>query len=170
MSCSKWLFQYPNEIMVETGSGGGGGIDSALKYGFKKIYSIEINKESYHYCVERFKKQSYVNLYLGDTINVLPNILLDIKEKVTFLLDAHVMKPQDVHGETICPILKELDMIVNHSKRLGIKHSILIDDTKYFNGKTETFGNIKSEDIKQTILDIDASYSISINRRMIVAI
>lgn len=169
MSCSKWLSEYPNNIFVETGSGIGSGIDNAIKYGFKQIHSIEIEEKYYNICVQKYKKNTAVKLYLGDSVKVLPDILKTINEKTTFLLDAHVSDATQKHGETICPVLLELRSIIYHSKQLGIKHSILIDDLKCFTGKFEPFGNIKLEDIKTTILDIDSTYAVKYYRRMIVA-
>lgn len=170
MSCSKWLNSYPNDILVETGSGGGGGINHALKYGFKEIHSIEIDAKKHELCIKLFNNNSKVNLYLGDSIDILPKILDKIKAKTTFLLDAHIMDLKECHGKAICPVLQELRMIIAHSKKYGIKHSILVDDLKFFNGSTESFDNIKLDDIKQTVLSIDSSYSVTASRRMIVII
>ena len=168
MSCSKWLFQYPNDILVETGSGGGGGIQYALRYGFKHIHSIEIDESKHKYCINLFKNNTNVHLYLGDSIEVLPNILEKINGKATFLLDAHIMELKEVHGKVICPILQELNMIINHSKKIAVKHSILVDDAKYFNGKTQSFGNITIDDIRKAVLDVDSSYTVAVNGRMVV--
>jgi hypothetical protein len=77
MSCAKWLCNYPNKILVETGSGGGGGIQYALSYGFKEIHSIEINKNSHDGCVKLFANKPNVHLYLGDSLSVLPEILMN---------------------------------------------------------------------------------------------
>ena len=170
MSCGKWLVQYPNDILVETGSGLGGGIQYALRYGFKQIHSIEIDPNRHQFCEKLFRKNPEVHLYLGDSIETLPKILDGINQKATFLLDAHIMQLSEVHGKVICPILQELTLIIGHAKKLGIKHSILIDDAKLFNGSTESFDNIKSESIKQAILELDATYTVSINKRTITAV
>jgi len=166
MSCSKWLFQYPNDIFVETGSGHGGGIQSALKYGFKEIHSIEINKESYDFCVGFFNNKN-LHLYLGDSLVILPQILANIKTKATFLLDAHVGRMNQEHGELICPVLEELKMIIGHSKILGIKHSILIDDVRFFSGKVDFFSYISVSDIKNLVDSLDSTYKFSVGRKHI---
>jgi len=170
MSCSKWLFQYRNDIFVETGTGGGGGIQNALKYGFNEIHSIEIQPKLYELCKKLFKNNQNVHLYLGDSLDILPKILSKIEKQTTFLLDAHVMKLSELQGKVICPVLKELEFIITHSKNKNIKHhSIIIDDVKFFNGKTESFGKIKLNDIQKSILDVDPTYVIKTYRRMIVA-
>jgi hypothetical protein len=160
MSCGKWLFKCPKEILVETGSGGGGGIQYALRYGFKKIYSVEIDKAKYDLCSKIFKLNKDVHLYCGDSIKVLPKILENINSKATFLLDAHVSDVKQLHGDMVCPIIEELRIILNHAKELKVKHSIFIDDLQYFNGKCEAFGKIKASDIKKEITKIDPSYVI----------
>ena len=167
MSCGKWLFQYPNDILVETGSGGGGGIRYALQYGFKEIHSVEINKAYHDVCVSVFKDNPNVHLYLGDSIAVLPQILSKISTQATFLLDAHVMSLDQVHGKTVCPILEELKTIVAHSKSLGIKHSLLIDDVKLFNGLVDSFDRIKISDIEKVVYDIDPSYVLKTGKKSI---
>lgn len=167
MSCGKWLFQYPNDILVETGSGLGGGIQYAITAGFKEIHSIEINKNNHDYCVKVFCNNKNIHLYLGDSIDVLPQILSKIKTKATFLLDAHVMSVADIHGKFLCPVLEELKMIILHSKELGIKHSVLIDDLKLFNGMVESFGNIKVSDIKKIVDDLDPSYTFHVGKKSI---
>ena len=170
MSCGKWLFQYPNDVLVETGSGGGGGIQYALKFGFKEIHSIEINPAHHEICVKMFKNQSNVHLYLGDSIAVLPQILSRIKDKSTFLLDAHVMDVKSIHGEKICPILEELKLILNHGKKMGVRHSILVDDLKFFSGSVEAFDNIRHTDIEKAIKEIDSTYVVRYGKRTISAI
>lgn len=169
MSCAKWLNGYINDILVETGSGGGDGIGYGLQYGFKEIHSIEIDKNKYNFCVRKFKGNKNVYLYCGDSLSVLPSILYNIKVKSTFLLDAHVSDVKQVHGNFICPILEELKLITRHSNDLGIKHTILIDDAKYFTGSFAPFGNIKLSDIKKTIFDISPSYIVKVGGRSISA-
>ncbi|MEK6832818.1 MAG: hypothetical protein AABY32_02130 [Nanoarchaeota archaeon] len=144
MSCSKHLNKFPNDIFIETGSLVGKGIKNALKYGFKEIHSIEILKTNYDICVKLFKDDKRVNLYLGDSAETLPYVLKNIKNKVTFLLDAH--------GPCFkCPILKELKIILDHSNLIGVKHTIIIDDAKYFNGKREDFGFLNIADVKEIV-------------------
>lgn len=167
MSCGKWLFQYPNDILVETGSGRGGGIQYAIRYKFKEIHSIEIDRYNYDYCVRMFKNNQNVHLYLGDSLDVLPQILAGIKTKTTFLLDAHVMSLTSLHGKLVCPILEEVKIIIGHAKSLGVKHSLLIDDAKLFNGATESFSNIKISDIEKTVAELDPSYIFKQGRKSI---
>lgn len=167
MSCGKWLFQYPNDILIETGSGLGGGIRFALSFGFKEIHSIEINKSNYDFCAKIFRDKNNVHLYFGDSLDVLPSILNSINTKATFLLDAHIMDLKEIHGKAVCPILEELKIIVCHSKKIGKKHSILIDDAKLFNGSVVSFNNIKLSDIEKTVKDIDPSYVFKVGKKSV---
>jgi len=170
MSCSKWLFQYPNEIFIETGSGRGGGISHAIGYGFKKIYSMEINKSYYDICVNKFKDNINIKLYNGDCLDILPKILEEINQSATFLLDAHVMNIDSLSGKKICPILEELTIILNNSKDKEYKHKIIVDDVKYFNGQFAPFGNFSVEDIRKHVEGIDKRYNFKCHRKHMVFI
>jgi len=173
MSCYKTLSSLvKGNILVETGSGKGKGIQVALDSGATTVYSVEIDTERYSNCFNRFKSliPTKVTLYHGDSINILPDILKQINSKAVFLLDAHIMDEKKTHSETMCPILKEIELVLEHGKKIGAKHVLIIDDKKLFNGKTKTFDNIKIDDIKSKILSYDSTYKIAVNRREIVAL
>ena len=169
MSCSKYLLNYMSKILVETGSGKGGGIKTAINIGFKEVYSIEIDKDRYNICVHKFRNHPNVHLYLGSSVDLLPLVLEKINEKATFLLDAHVMSKDETYDANyICPLLVELELILEHGIANRVKHSILIDDTKLFNGATASFDNITLADIDHARMNIDPSMTLSANRRFIL--
>jgi len=165
MSCSKWLFQYPNDILVETGSGCGGGIQNALKYGFKEVYSVEINDKLHGFCVNLFRSKKNVHLYLGDSLDVLPKILSKINISATFLLDAHVTSKKDLHGKAFCPVIEEIEMAVRHSVKYGFVHKIIVDNLKYFSGKIDFFDNLSIDDIRGVVNKIDPSYRVELHNK-----
>ena len=74
-----------NKVFIETGSFEGAGIQRALDVGFETIISIEYAKRYYDLCVEKFKNNKNVKIYLGDSVSTLPKILADIKEGVTLI-------------------------------------------------------------------------------------
>jgi hypothetical protein len=85
MPAGKNLFQkYMNPIFIETGSWHGDGVQLALDAGFKTIYSIELGVDLYIRCKERFSAIDNVHLLQGDSSIVLPELLKNIKEPVTF--------------------------------------------------------------------------------------
>lgn len=170
MSCSWALKDFPNSIMIETGSCMGDGVATALNLGFTKIYSIEIDRHRHDYCVSRFKNNLNVRLYLGDSIDVLPDILRNIHESCTFLLDAHISKLDQLHGKLICPLLEEIKIIAKHGLENKIRHKLIIDDKKFLNGMNESFNNLTVKDVEKILFETDSAYKITYYRKYIAAI
>lgn len=153
-----WLQKYSaiSEILIETGSHEGEGIESALVWGFKTVISVEIQGKYHFHCQERFKDQvglGSVILLLGDSVENLP-VMINIADsfRATFWLDAH-MAP----GERNCPVLDELEQIRRFSQRKD--HNILIDD--YYDFGTPAHENITIEEVKDKILEINSAYEFS---------
>ena len=76
-------------VFIETGTLYGDGITHALKFGFKKIISIEIIPEVAENARQKFKDHSNVEIITGHSTDVLKSILPNIKENIVFWLDAH---------------------------------------------------------------------------------
>ncbi|NBP57394.1 hypothetical protein EBU71_12835 [bacterium] len=149
------LNKHLKPIFVETGTQFGYGIDVALKCGFDKIYSIDIDSKYHAHCTNKFKDQidtNQIELYIGDSAKVLKDILAKINDPVTFWLDAHGGWGG---GGTICPILKELAQIAEHDIK---DHTILIDDRRMF-GKVWGAG-LKEEDVINLLKEINPDYKI----------
>ena len=68
-----------NSYFIETGTHTGRAIDIALKVGFDKIISIEIEDKFYEFCKKKFKDKKNVILYHEDTLNVFRKIINPIK-------------------------------------------------------------------------------------------
>jgi hypothetical protein len=170
MSCHKIVSSLvKDKIFIETGTGGGRCIPVALQYGAIEVHSIEIDPIIQSKNLIKFAQLPEVFLYTGDSITWLPKILEKIRYQCVFLLDAHIMSMDWVHGEKICPVLKELEIILDHGKRNKVRHTLIIDDRKLFNGKTQSFENISVNDITKTILFSNPSYEITFSKRAIVA-
>ncbi|GAG89907.1 unnamed protein product [marine sediment metagenome] len=115
-----------SSVFCETGSGNGEGIQAALDAGFEKVYSMDAYAHKFKGVKERFKNKLCVELFLGDSADVLKSLLSFVLNKRCVLwLDAHW---SGAHGEAsfdACPILRELSVI----KESVVKnHIILIDD------------------------------------------
>ena len=123
---------YLNPIFIETGSYIGDGIQAALRahdkdIRFEKIISIEVSKHFYDICKARFS-QGKVQLYFGDSILVLPEVLKTIDKRCTFWLDAHYMGDPNTEGGMMwVPLMEELKIIAKHHIK---NHTILIDDIR----------------------------------------
>ena len=154
MPASKELFEkYPNPVFIETGSYRGDGIQLALDAGFKAIYSIELGMILYLNCIERFKGMDNVNITLGDSANMLPLVLKEINNPVTFWLDGHYSGEDTVMGNQNTPLIQELEAIKNHSIKT---HTIIIDDLRTWYKDTHGFDTL---DLMKKILEINPDYN-----------
>lgn len=141
----KIVKEYANkhkiDVLVETGTYMGEMILAQIK-NFKSIYSIEISPELHRKANELFVNQKKVECFLGDSSDILGSLLYDINKPVLFWLDGHYSEGITSKGKLNTPILKELELILDH--RLAQKHVILIDDARCFDGTNDypTINNI----------------------------
>jgi hypothetical protein len=94
---------------------------------FREIYSIELDEYRAQSARRKFASRLNIHVLQGDSANVLPKLLLTLKEPCLFWLDGH-----DFDIST--PVKRELDAIYNHPIR---GHVLLIDDARWFDGRTE---------------------------------
>lgn len=140
------LFTKTTESFIETGSYEGDGIDLAIRSGFTKIFSIEIQPHRYEACVERFKNNPEVSLILGDSYFELEKLLKDNpSERFTYWLDGHYSGPHTGIGVKSTPILKELEVIL---KRDVSGEIIYIDDMRIYKAFDE---EVNTDSIINTI-------------------
>lgn len=127
------LSRYPNKYFVESGTYVGNGVHSAIKAGFTKCYSIEIQPHNFCISSQRFSKEiadGSVVLIHGNSENTLKLILNQLIQPATFWLDAHCSY---IYGDKLaknCPIIDEINMIATHPIK---NHTVLIDDVNQFN-------------------------------------
>jgi len=154
------LGKYMNFVFVETGTYLGGGVQVALNTGFQEIHSIEKHEPFYRDAKILFANYDNVNLYLGDTLDLLEGIISEIYEPITFWLDGHE-HPDGASGKVRVPIMEELAIIKRHHIKT---HKLLIDDiglceTVHSNWMGDSWKAIKLENIKKAVLDINSGYS-----------
>jgi len=144
--------KFPNNYFLETGSYLGYGVDQAIKAGFKNILSIEINEEYHNKCIQKFKGNPNVKLFLGDSRKILWDMIKDINDQITFWLDSHYFILQDVPtGGTLSTLEEEINIIARHPVKT---HKILIDDVRLWKSD---YG-INKEDIMNRIKKINSNY------------
>jgi hypothetical protein len=119
---------------IETGTYLGDGIKCVVN-NYQNIHSIELSEKWYYYNIDQFKDYSNVNMYLGDSKKVLPDLLNDIHEPVTIYLDAHYSGGTTAFGEEEVPLLFELEILKNRQE----DDIIIIDDCRLL-GKTGICG------------------------------
>jgi len=115
-----YIKKYGYTIFIETGTCLG---DTCwvMKDICKEVYSVEFREDRFKDCVKRFKNYDNVKLFNGDSKDILPVILKNIKKDAFFWLDAH--------NWTYSPALQELNIILQRSNN----DLILIDDMRHFN-------------------------------------
>ena len=149
--------RVPNKYFIETGSYYGQGIQMALNSGlFDQVYSIELAPHFYEHCKRQFAHRPNVKLFLGNSADVLPQILAEIDQSATFWLDGHYSSDNTAKGITNNPILDELESIRQHSIKT---HTLMIDDLRLFG--TSEFDFIEVDEIKQKVLEINPNYKIT---------
>ena len=120
--------QYGIDVFIESGTYKGDMLKAQIKY-FKKLYSIELDEALYLQATTTFRDVNKVQIYQGDSGEVIEEILDNINERALFWLDGHYdFTPITAQGSEVCPVLRELDKI---SKK-NLQHIILIDDYRLF--------------------------------------
>ncbi len=157
MPASVELFKrHLNPVLIETGTYLGEGIKDALSAGFTTIRSVELSDKLFEENVRRFAGQPGVKVFHGSSEEQLWNMIEDIREPITFWLDAHFSGGITVKGSENSPILKELRIIGRHPVNT---HTILIDDRRQVG--TADFDFVTEEQIQQAIRAINPDYQLS---------
>lgn len=121
----------------------------ATKNIFTNLYSIEIDKKLYERAKIRCSRYKNIQIFYGNSAEVLSKILKNLNNSCLFWLDAHYCGKGTGNEGAITPIMKELKIILD-SKNL--KFVILIDDARKFNGK-KFYPTI--EEVRNSILEND---------------
>jgi hypothetical protein len=117
-------------IFIETGTFIGNAL-VGLKDTFQKLLSIELDYGIYKLAKKRFSSYKHINIYHGDSLKLLPEIIKNLNEPALFWLDAHYSSGVTAMGKLQTPVMQELEIIFLHHIK---NHCILVDDVKDFNG------------------------------------
>ncbi len=150
------LPKYSN-VFLETGSYLGHGILKAKASGYERIISIEIDTRFYNICKEEYP---YAEIHLGDSADLLWDIIKDINEPITFWLDAHLDKKNKGNNKHLAPLMEELEAIKNHPIKT---HTILIDDLNcWYEKDNHWHTGFDTYDLIDKLLEINPKYDITI--------
>lgn len=137
-----------NSLWIETGTYYGETTRILSEISSKTI-SIEADKQLYNSSRKKLENLSNVEIVLGNTIEVLPDIInSNLKyDNICFYLDAHLchdhLKDAKTFGneDSATPIRIELSCIENNFINFK-KINILIDDIRLFRGKFQNYPDI----------------------------
>lgn len=141
-----YINEYNLKNYIETGTGAGDCLRHALNFNFDKLCSIEIYPEIFKEVSEKFKSTK-AEIFLGNSYEVLPEVLKNIEGNTLFFLDAH-FPGADFHYETYhstkdyhtrLPLEKELESI--HKSKDVSKDVFIIDDLRVYEDNDYTDGN-----------------------------
>ncbi len=152
VSDRRHFHRFKNNVLVESGSLTGEGVQDALNCGYKRVISFEVAPALIEHCRKRFQNQANVCI-VGDTSANMFTYIQSISEPITFWLDGHYSGGTTSYKDIYCPILQELDAIGRHRVK---SHVILIDDVRLFG--TAEFNNITLDEVKTKILTINPKY------------
>jgi len=153
------LKNYPNSVFIETGTWLGEGVQAAREANcFDKILSIELSRKLYIGARKRFWEDSRVKVFHGDSSVVLWKVIKSIKEKITFLLDAHSFEYGGIRGNAQIGLeqwhlVKELQTIIKHPRK---DHTIIIDDIRLLK-----LFNTNEKQIHELLFEINCNYHLN---------
>lgn len=123
------LRRHLNPVFIETGTLYGHGVRAALRCGFHRIFSTEMDQKVGEPVRKRYRTLPTVTVFTDPSDVMLRRVLPDLRVPATFWLDAH--PPGDLDfDEPACPLKTELGLI--HELSGGYGHTILIDDMRLF--------------------------------------
>jgi hypothetical protein len=151
------LSEYISPVFFETGTYLGETCITACDLGFERVITIELFKEQQ----DKAMKNCYgydIEFHLGKSVNIMESILPNINSRITFWLDAHISSNQNPMGTDENPLMQELDIIKNFSKRND--NIILIDDLRIL-GKHGWGIGTSIEEVVSKIMEINSLYEIN---------
>lgn len=81
--------EYDISAFIETGTGGGQGVEAALKIGFEEIYTCEIWSEQIEFLQKKFENYPHVKIFNLESCEFLEFVCKKIEKNSFFWLDAH---------------------------------------------------------------------------------
>ncbi|MCL1889192.1 MAG: hypothetical protein FWF99_01635 [Desulfovibrionaceae bacterium] len=98
---------------------------------FQEVHTIELSEHIYNITKDDLSSWINIRRHLGNSKNILPEILKKIESNVLFWLDGHYSKGITAGADEPCPLLFELQSILPRQ----YNDIILIDDAHFYTGK-----------------------------------
>lgn len=119
--------------LVESGTYMGDMVEAVAR-DFDAIYSIELDASLCNLARRRLARYAHVSIIQGDSAKVLPQVLVELRQKTIFWLDGHYSGGRTARGHVETPVLQELDHVLAHE--VG-GHVVLLDDARCFDGTND---------------------------------
>jgi hypothetical protein len=131
-------------VFVESGTYLGETTTTAAEI-FSECHTIELDSALYQSSKQKLSVFSNVKCHHGDSTKVLSTLLTEISDPVFFWLDGHWSGGNTAKGSQDCPLLDELDVIMNKCRQ---KMVVVIDDVRLFG----TFINEDWSEVTETAI------------------
>lgn len=119
---------------------------------YDHVYTTEIHSGLHADAIDRAKQIGVDNItfLLGDSIQLLPDIVPRVQEGAIFFLDAHISgSDSGWNGTHRVPILEELDIILSH--RVG-PSVFIIDDLRLWKNEVWDWAHVTNDKIIQIFI------------------
>jgi hypothetical protein len=126
----EWARRSGTRVFVETGTYRGDTI-AALAGVVERCVTIEWDEQLWRAARDRFASDPRIEVLHGDSGELLPKIVSELREPALFWLDAHYSGSGTARGALDTPIVRELRAVLAHPVR---DHVVLIDDAREFVG------------------------------------
>lgn len=130
--------ENPFQTFIETGTYRGDTI-FAMESLFNTLHTIEIKPEFHEKCKNKYEGNK-IYFHLGDSSNILPQILPNIQGDAIFFLDGHWSSKDTGRGPKDVPLFEELDSINNLFQGNAL---LIIDDYRLFGRHPHAFFKFK---------------------------
>ncbi len=121
------------EVFLETGTYLGETAVAAARR-FARVHTIEISPELWRSSAAWLSKYANVTCHLGDSADVLPQVLKEVEAPAVIWLDAHWSRGITSRGPMDTPISAELDAVCDYLARTHYACAVGIDDLQCFDG------------------------------------
>lgn len=159
----KTLKNNITNIFIETGTYHGDTSKKAIDFGFKKVYTTELQRHIYQIAKKNLKEEiesNKIELFLDKSADFLRKLLPSIKERATFFLDAHIdygnYDQEKTPKMNWCPLIEELEIIKLHHIK---DHIIIVDDLRLL-GKEGWGLEVQVDQIIKKALEINKDYQV----------
>lgn len=129
---AEYARRFGRRVLVETGTYLGAMVVDT-RHVFDKIYSIELDPRLNAHARRLFASDPGVDLRLGDSALLLPELLRELDGPALFWLDAHDSGGLTARGRLETPVREELKLILT----AAVDPVVLVDDAHLFTGRND---------------------------------